>query len=438
MPSPSRTVIRPPQIPSPTPWTVSSVRQAIDDHEIGLFSESAKLARAFGRDERISPCRGDRVNALIGGDAADFSLQPVDSAGLKSRSTAAIKRISEWYDEVVTDAWARKTLFDGIDMGFSLSHVPWVRTKTEWRPSRPTRWEPEFTHWDHQRHCYIAQTEDGQQIEVRHGDPNWFIYEPDEGESWMSGAVRAMGIPFLMRQWDYRDWARYNERHGLPIITIKEPSGERDPGEKESFYAGVKAMGQRGIIRLPQGVEEHESYGVDLMEAKARSFDSFDKFLDRLNIAIAIFYKGQNLTTEVSAGAYASTGWHMRVRKDYAENDAKAFGAAVRKGLFNQWGRYNFDGWEDKASPWPAWNLEIPEDQAQVATALAAGAQAIGTLMTQPQAPLIDWPILFERLGIPLIKGAKFELKEPVAVPAPPAPGEDDPDETEEDDEDGG
>src|SRR5690606_6344360 len=137
-------------------------------------------------------------------------------------------------------------------------------------------------------------------------------------------------------------------------------------------------------------------------------YDSFDKFLDRLNVAIAIYLKGQNLTTEVSQGTYASTGWHMRVRRDYAANDALALGEAIRTQLIQRWGRYNVSGWDDGAAPWPQWDLSIPEDQAQVATTLKTGMEAVALMKTSGDP--IDLDAVYARLGIPLIKG-KSALK---------------------------
>lgn len=117
-------------------------------------------------------------------------------------------------------------------------------------------------------------------------------------------------------------------------------------------------------------------------------------------MAIAITLKGQNLTTEVQAGAYSSTGWHMRVRKDYAAGDALPLSDDLRRQLIMRWGRFNISGWDDDAALWPTWDLEIPDDQKQLAETWASGANALVTLRSNSLP--VDEIAAMQRLGIPV------------------------------------
>lgn len=431
MPSPSRTVLIQPPIPNTTKWSVSSVQRALDTHELGDFSLSGSLARSFGRDDRINPCITDRQNALVGADSADFELRPVQEGSPWSRrSKAAIAPLEEWYYRVITAAWLRQTLYSTITIGASLSHVRWERTARSWVPARLTLWEPENFFWSEHDQLYVARLQAGWQA-IEPGDPNWVLFTPGGDASWMCGAVRPLGLPALMRNWTPRDWSRYNERHGVPIVAIKEPSGERDNGDQETFYSSVRTMGSKGILRLPQGDSEQSSYGAELLEPRGRSHDSFDKFLDKLNTAIAICLKGQNLTTEVQGGAYSSTAWHMRVRKDYAEGDAVMLADTIREQLIKPWGRYNVSSWNDEIAPWPFWNLEIPEDDQAVADTLLKGAQAL-EILVRLQGVNADVEKLMERLKIPRLKAApkqpttEFADPNEETDPAAPPPEQED------------
>jgi phage gp29-like protein len=400
------------------------VRRALDCHEEGDFTESGKLARSFDRDDRISPCLTDRENALVGGDSAKFEFQAAEKA--KNRSKPLIQAVNDWYPKACSSAWTRKTLRQAITMGFSLSNIAWSRTPRKWVPSKLTVWEPENVFWSEVDQLYVARTVDGLLLPIVPGDPNWFLYAPSGDRSWMSGSVRPLGIPFVMRSWDLNDWARYNERHGLPIVAIKEPSGLQNEEDKDDFYASVKRMGSTGIVRLPQSEGEGTSYGLELIEAKAKSHDSFNLFLDRLNTAIAICLKGQNLSTEVQGGAYASTAWHMRVRKDYAATDAVTLGDALRESLIKPWGRLNVSSWDDEIAPWPTWCLEIPEDRQAIADATLKSVQALQAIASNAAiADQIDIEALIEQLGLPRRKGAPAELE--IEEPPKPAPEEEAP-----------
>jgi phage gp29-like protein len=417
MPSPSSIVMVPPATPAGTKWTIEMVTRALDAHEAGDFTMSAQLARALHRDDRIEPCARDRINALVGAGAAQFTLEPVTGA-FSSRSKPLAARVSEWHPTVFTAGWMMECLWDVIFLGFSISYVVWDISTTEWRPKQLIKWDADFVQWSDADDCYLVSTLGGQ-VKVRANDPNWLVVGMGARKPHMFGAILALGCPYVFRQLDWRDWSRYNERHGLPIIKITEPANEITPGEKEAFFRGMQRMSRNGIIRLPQGDNpESPGYDVDIMEAKARSYDSFNQFLDAVNTGIAIYLKGGNLSTEVQGGSFAAAGWHMRVRKDYAENDAQAMAAGITW-LLKLWGYYSVTSWDDRMCPVPTWDLSIPEDAAQTAKVRFDNAQTVEKLL-QNKVP-VDWDEFMPMLGIPLKKGAK--MPEPEDTPEPPTDG---------------
>lgn len=419
-------VVRQPGIASPIRWKVETVRTAVDRHEIGDFCYSAALARDFMRDDRIQGCTVDRCNALTSADGGRFALAPVEGTWGR-RSKTFTNDAETWWPRVVTSAWQKGVLTDSIHVGFHLSQIHWERTKSRWNIARLERWRPENVRWSEMDQAYVASTQDAGFVRIDPDDPRWFLYTPGGDESWMTGSVRYLGMPYMMRSWNFRDWARYNERHGQPIIKVVEPMGQTDEDRKSRFYNQLRNMGSRGIIGVSRGeAERGDDYDVELMEATARSYDSFDKFMVRLDNAIAIGLKGQNLTTQVESGAKASTGWHMRVRKDYAETDAATLGEAQRAQLLVRWGRFNVSGWNDEIASYPTWELSIPEDAESVAKALLSGAQSV--VQFQKTRHPIDWEAYYAKLGIKIEEGKPFpEPPEPVAPTPPKKNGEADP-----------
>jgi len=217
-----------------------------------------------------------------------------------------------------------------------------------------------------------------------------------------------------MRQFNWRDWARFGERHGLPIIAITEPSDADDKAVK-AFYSSVQRMGSTGIIRLPQN-NAGAGFKMEMVEAKDNAFATFQQFRADLDASIAVTLLGQNLTTEVKGGSFAATTAHDRIRGDYLRADAETLATTLRDQLIVRWGRFNVPGWRDELAPWPTWDTTAPPDRAQESETLGRVATAV-QVFQQTGMP-VDYVELFRRVGVPMVKG-----QDPNAVQPPqPAP----------------
>lgn len=401
-----------------TRWTYDKINRALDQHEVGDFSLSAPLADAFGRDDRISACINTRLEAILGRHGAAFSIEPSDR-GDQRRAKAIAKDVESWWHDFVTEKAERRILRDKVLLGISISRIEWTAKDGRWYP-RPRPWPMQYVHWDDSRKCFLATAQEGV-FEVHEGDPNWLICALSEERSWMDGAVRSLGLPFLLRTFDWRDWARFNERHGMPVIAIEEPA-EADEDAKATFFSGMKNMGRGGVVRLPQmsdGVGNKTGFKVDFIEAKATSWETFKAFGERLEVAIAVRLLGQNLTTEVQGGSRAAATVHDRVRQDYMDADAEGLSTDLREGALKPWVSYHYPpSVSTDAAPWPNWNTDAPEDR----TALADTGVKAGTAVRQFRelGVRVDLDAFFQRLGIPMLPGKPVE--DPEAPPTPPAP----------------
>lgn len=411
-PSRSAQVLRQQTYDASGKWTPTSVQAAIDAHEVGNFSESAQLATAMGRDDRMSACLKTRLNAITGANGIDFAIVPPDGG-----TEELAKRVELWWPNVMTDAVQRALASDTIMMGVAIGRVHWEIRAKEWLPVRVEHWHLSGARFDTDLQRYVVAHQGGEEV-IEPGDPNWLVIEPGGQQSWMCGAVRALGMAYVMRQWNWRDWARFNERHGLPILVLKEPSG-MDKDVKDGFFASVRRMGSTGILRLPTDTNG-EGYDAQMLEAKDNGFDTFDKFKDALNVAIAVCLLGQNLTTEVSGGSFAAAKVANMVRSDYLIADTEVLSSAERDGIIKPWGRYNVAGWDDDKAPWPYWDCEPAEDL----TASAGTFETLGKALTQLKANKVpvDIELMAERFNIPLVEGAKLpdfteDAPAPVAVP---------------------
>lgn len=387
-------------------WSIPSILRAIEEHEDGCFEESAKLAAAFGRDDRISACRNTRTRALIGKNGATFDVIPSED-GDKRRVDTVCGRVKKLWFQCFTESAVTSILESIIDLGVSVSRIHWDRVGNEWRP-RLEPWDMRWIRWDHASGCYIGQSEQGM-VEIRPGTGEWLIIEPSGARSWMAGAVRALAMAFYFRAMTWKDWARYCEKHGVPILAIAEPPAEASTTQKstkDSFFASLKRLGREGILRLPRGKDGKTGYDAKIVEPRTLSWPAFEAFLKRLDICIAIFLLGQNLSTEISGGSLAAAVSQNRVRLDYLAADAEALSTAFRSQVLMFWGRFNIEGWDDELAPWPKWDTAEPEDQKSKSTVIGKVASAIDTLK-KASSP-VDERALLEQFAIPLLTVEEF------------------------------
>jgi phage gp29-like protein len=408
-----------------TTWDYPKILSALDAHERGEFSQSSALADAFGRDDRINACMTTRVIAITGKNGADFSIEPSEY-GSKSAAKVLAKLVTAWWYKTVPERTLKRIFRDVLLMGVSVSRQEWVRNGSEWIP-KLTPWPMRDVWWDEQKRCFIAQAVEGI-FEVRRGDPNWLIVAADDEEPWMAGLVRCLALPFLLRTFSARDWARFCERHGLPIVLIKEPM-QFDADARKSFANSIKTMGRNGVVRLPQQEaqdgKEGPGFNLEFLEAKDTGWASFEAFRKDLSTSIAISVLGQNLTTEVNGGSLAAIKMHDAVRREYRDADVEVLSTELHDGTVVPYVRFHRPNDVD-AAPWPKWETSEPEDQNKIVETANKAAAAIQAFKNAGLR--VDVAAFVESVGIPMLPGDPIEEPEPE-----PDTGVEDPDRNEPD-----
>jgi phage gp29-like protein len=379
-------------------WTVEQVKTALDNHENGSFSDSARLLDAMGRDERISGCLRSRCNALTSKNGIPFAVeQSEDSSNwIAKRAAKDVARL--WWD-VIPDSALRTAQRDAVGIGVHVSKINYENVDGMWVP-RLQAWDPQNIHWDDTAGKYFASTTTGE-VEVTVGDGQWFVYAPDGDRAFMSGAVRCLGLPFLMRGWAYRDWARFCERHGFPILAIREPpiAGAAGEAQRKSFYERLRKLGREGIIRLPQSANTGSpSWGADYIEAKDTNSPAFKDFKAALDVDIAVTLLGQNITTEPGAQQQGVTG-AREVKREFCAADAESYSTQAREQIWKPFGRFNYAGWDDSFAPWGRWDCSPPTDKLQRAQTIVAVGDGIKKL--SDAGVDVDEKLLADQFGIP-------------------------------------
>lgn len=388
-------------------WSVASVRAAIREHEQGQLSRSALLAEQMERNPRIFAALQTRA---LGAQGLPFELDPSEDGDQRRAESVAKTAKKRWWsiapEEVLGDLlrWA-------VLLGVGIAEVIWDTSGTLWMPMLvPVH--PSLARWDDSQQAWMVRTTTGE-VRVEPGTGRWLVLSYTRSRPWMRGVVRCLGLEDKIRTESVRDWARWSERHGTPIVVAKTPARASD-ADKEAFFDGLADMGSGGTTVLaPQGDSPEASFGLELIEAKtAEAAKGFADLIQLVADDAAIAILGQNLTQETKGGSLAAAKVHERVRADYLQADAELLSSALHRDVLEPWALLNFG--DATLAPWPCWETDEPEDVAATVAQWKTGAEAVALL--RAQGLNVDLEEVAEKLGIPL------DATQPLLDPPPAAP----------------
>lgn len=374
-------------------WSVDGVRSALRQHEDGDLRRSALLAEHMERNPRIFAALQTRVLGALG---LPFELEVDEDAD--GRSGESVRRLvaQHWYEiapeEVVSDLlrWA-------VLLGVAFAEIVWRPQRGREVPELIAV-HPSLVRWDDTAAVWVVQTERGEVV-IEAGTGRWIVLGYTRQRPWMRGVVRCLGLEDKIRIEAVRDWARWSERHGAPLLVAKTPATASDE-DCDAFFDGLRTIGAGGTTVLaPQGEGPQSSFGVELVEAKtAEAAKGFQALLEFVASDASIAILGQNLTQETNGGSLAAARVHERVRADYLEADTALLSTCLRRDVLAPWCEFN--GRARELAPWPVWDAAPPEDTATVAAGWKAAADAVSAW--RAVGVNVDVAEAARRAGIPL------------------------------------
>lgn len=346
-----------PLVNAVTEWSVHHLRRALRDQVIGVFDAPGQLADAILGDDRVQATIGSRISGLFG---REVIFEASNDRAVKG-SRAAKEALDAWVEcwpRLATAAALTEMQAYTILMGWEPAQLLWDTTEEVWQPVlRP--WHPRFTYYHWELRHYIAISQDGQ-IPITPGDGKWVLHAPfGEYRGWIRGAIRACAEPWLMRHWAFRDWARYSEKHGIPITKAMAPAAS-DEVQRDNFEKAVAQLGSESTILLAQGVDGSNSYDIQFAEPQDNSWQSFPGLIDRCDMSIVLAILFQNLTTEVNGGSFAATTAHMDIRQGGLEFDNNAWRYTIRQQIARPFCEFNFG--DPRLAPWTKYDV-TPRDE---------------------------------------------------------------------------
>lgn len=379
--------------------SVPAVRQALSELEAnGQFDASARLVDQLLGDDSITGVLTTRVQGLLG--------LPMTVAPEKGREEGPVEEeLRARFDSMLPPEELVRLCVNAIMLGAGVGQLVWAPGPTGKLEPRLKAWDMRHVYWRWDTRSYWVSTANQSTVEVVPGDGQWVLLTPLGAQrGWMWGRVRALAVPWLIRVWARRDWARHSETLGMPARKAIVPA-TASAEDKDGFLRDIASLASESAILLEQDtVEGGPRYDLELLEAGASHGDNFNALLASADQAIAIAIVGQNLTTKVEGGSFAAASVHDKVRGDILRFDGKALAACLNDQVLRPWVAVNFGA---APAPTVSWNTDPPENEGERATTLQRVAAATSELAQAGYK--VDRKALAERFRIPLEESAKDE-----------------------------
>ncbi len=377
--------------------TVAEVKSAIFLHECGQFSASSQLADLLGRNTRIAAAIDTRCKGVV---ALPFSLEPADDSKEAKRYADEVTEF--WWDRF-PEALLSDMLRGAVPIGFQPGELTFDIEEKRWMP-RLHPWHTCNWEWSDQETKWLAYTGDSKILHITPGDGQWWMAYQSPVRPWMRGIVRCLGLEDTIRSLAVTDWARWCERHGIPIAIAEIPEAQITTDAGKAFASDVRTMGSKGVVRIPTGDPDAAKWGLSLLEPKTLSSNGFRELINLVDRDVSIAILGQTLTTEVTGGSLAAAQVHELVRQDYIRSDTRMLETMLRMHVLKFYMLYNHGPESVVLTPWPKWDTRRPGQMLEQANTLKAVGDAAAAI--KAAWPNVDMQALAARFEIELSKSS--------------------------------
>lgn len=377
-------------------WNIQGIKAAVDMHCLGSFGQASVLVETCLGDDRVQAALNGRTKGII---KSLVSFEPSKTAEKGLAKKVALD-VEDCWGEIFPETIVEQIVQWWVFTGFALFEIVWESKNDKWIP-RLKHWHPYYIYYQSDIRQYIALTAEGP-LAIDPNDPKWFLFTPfGSYRGWMRGAVRSVTIPWIVRQFALRDWARYSEKHGLPQTKVKVPA-QATVEDKQRFFSAVKRLGAESsfLLPVPMGANMGE-WDIELLEAKADTWQAFKGLREACDESITLSIRGTNLTTSVKGGSFAAAKSHRDEDSDYAESDCRKFARSAKHQVLSLYCLYNYG--DANLAPTPKIDDPEEEDTKAASETLVSVAEAIEKLESK------GWPIdraaIALRFEIPLLEG---------------------------------
>ena len=420
-------------------WTVAYTPERLDQIKAGRrLAEVVQLCDDMLTDDRIHSVAFMRAQALLGAE-----IEFVEGQGRKKkRALRAADAESDLWEMLPEAEWIQMQVW-GVLCNFGTGRKLWwerapIRTERYIPRRRNGRivpavefWHPRNFRLDPASQQWIAKVNvPGQSIlPVDHymsfGDGEFVAFCPWGGAGDIS---RGLWLPaaklWLLKQHVIRSGASLGQRMSTPIKVVEFALGQQGINTADAGGADLKrkqlveeifAMQRSGVVSLPPG------FTMKLLGVPATSWQMLREQWTACDDAFAILWSGNNLTTSIKGGSLAASDNAQAMFTRVMKFDASGESTFLHDEVLEDWAEINFA--DRGAAPWPARNVDPPEDLKAKSATLLTVAQAVTAL--EKAGWMVDKQLTDEAYDMNLVPGQANTEKPPASalpVPAPNAP----------------
>lgn len=407
---------------------VPQIRSILRELETnGLFYRAGLLSVLQERDDRLSGCWGIRTDTLLG-VPLEFEPALIDGRVTPESEEVADAAEVDW-PKMFPEGSLAQLFKQGRDLGLSIGELV-VSEDPEsgrWIPKLKT-WRTQWVWWNWGTESYWLNTsgaydEDGNPtmdgagvIELPridreiYSDGHWVIYTPGGYRyAFQRGLIRATAMLRLKRQWDFRDWSRFNEVYGLMIRLAETPAGASEE-DKTRFANSIRNMGSEPTVEAPTAADGSK-YGLTIVSAPSGTgAQTFGDSLHYIDECIGNIILGQQASGEKKSSlGSGDDNQNESVRQDILEKDARMFGV-LKAQCLSWWCLWNFG--TRALCPTPAPVIDPPDTSEKKADRYLKAGQAIEAL-NRALAGRADVQGIADDLGVPLLAEGETPFNPP-------------------------
>ncbi len=398
-------------------------------HDLGQFTQSARLVDGMLRIGRIRGCLDTRVGGVL---CSPLDFKPGNGRA-KARKAADLLRGSDVQPSLYARMCPPSALVElgrwQRMLGFALGELVWARETWAgidmWIP-RLRWWHPQFVYWRWDTLSYWLITFSGGIVELPsltkncHSDGHWVLFCPDGYEyGWRRGLIGPLGETYLTRRWGRRDLARHSEVIGQGVWAVSTPVNA-STDQKKPLMRRLSNLGSNSVVELPKGADPQSSWGLDLIQADAKVYEGILAGLHLDDAEIASLILGQAPAGKEEGLTQGRQQADEKIRNDLAKLDAGSWASIIREQVFYWWALHNFG--DGDMAPILDYQVEPPEDE----KARNEGRASLAGALQGLESAGVDVYALCEDEGLPMVDRAEFEAEPDAPEPMPPIdPGTD-------------